>query len=359
MEQKRLRSLDVLRGATVCLMILVNNGAGKYIYTTLQHSKWNGMTLCDLVFPFFLFIMGISTYLSLKKTNFTWTKQVAFKVAKRTILLFLIGLLINWFDMAIGGTAFDFSHLRIWAVMQRIAVCYFAVCVFALCCNHRYTIPTIIILLLAYSLLLLWGKGYAYDSQQNMLAQIDIRLFAINHLYHKSPVDPEGLCSSLSAIAHTLIGFYCGRRMCEAKSTAEKVRRFLIIGLILVVVGYILSFVLPLNKRIWSPSYVFVTCGLAAFIQGLLMYCIDIRGIKASHLTFFLVFGTNPLFLYVVSEVIAILFNSWGIKGMLYERLASFTPNLYLASLEYATFFMLIHAAIGYVLWKKKVYIKL
>ena len=105
MEKKRLLSLDVLRGATVCLMILVNNGAGKHIYATLQHSKWNGMTPCDLVFPFFLFIMGISTYLSLKKTNFTWSRQVAFKIVKRTVLLFLIGLFINWFDMAISGNA--------------------------------------------------------------------------------------------------------------------------------------------------------------------------------------------------------------------------------------------------------------
>ena len=95
MEKKRLLSLDVLRGATVCLMILVNNGASKHIYATLQHSKWNGMTPCDLVFPFFLFIMGISTYLSLKKTNFTWSRQVAFKIVKRTVLLFLIGLFIN------------------------------------------------------------------------------------------------------------------------------------------------------------------------------------------------------------------------------------------------------------------------
>ena len=310
-------------------MILVNNGAGKHIYATLQHSKWNGMTPCDLVFPFFLFIMGISTYLSLKKTNFTWSRQVAFKIVKRTVLLFLIGLFINWFDMAISGNALDFSHLRIWAVMQRIAICYFAVSIFALCCNHRHTIPAIVILLAAYSLLLIWGNGYAYDSQQNILAQIDIRLFGIEHLYHNSPVDPEGTGSSLSAIAHTLIGFYCGKRMSDAKSTEE------------------------------SPSYVCMTCGLAAVTQGLLMYCIDIKGINTTRLTFFLVFGTNPLFLYVASELIAILFGYWEIKGKIYNLLSSLTPDPYLASLGYATLFMMMHAAIGYPLWKKKIYIKL
>ena len=359
MEKKRLLSLDVLRGATVCLMILVNNGAGKHIYATLQHSKWNGMTPCDLVFPFFLFIMGISTYLSLEKTNFTWSRQVAFKIVKRTVLLFFIGLFINWFDMAISGNALDFSHLRIWAVMQRIAICYFAVSIFALCCNHRHTIPAIVILLAAYSLLLIWGNGYAYDSQQNILAQIDIRLFGIEHLYHNSPVDPEGTGSSLSAIAHTLIGFYCGKRMSDAKSTEEKVLRFLITGCFLVIIGYIVSFGLPLNKRIWSPSYVCMTCGLAAVTQGLLMYCIDIKGIKTTRLTFFLVFGTNPLFLYVASELIAILFGYWEIKDKIYNLLSSLTPDPYLASLEYAALFMMMHAAIGYPLWKKKIYIKL
>ena len=113
MEKKRLISLDVLRGMTVCLMILVNNGAGEHIYATLQHSKWNGMTPCDLVFPFFLFIMGISTFLSLKQTNFAWNRQTAYKIAKRTVLLFAIGLFINWFDLLLQGHALDFEHLRI------------------------------------------------------------------------------------------------------------------------------------------------------------------------------------------------------------------------------------------------------
>ncbi|MFC2582452.1 MAG: DUF5009 domain-containing protein, partial [Segatella oris] len=177
--------------------------------------------------------------------------------------------------------------------------------------------------------------------------------------YHNSPVDPEGTGSSLSAIAHTLIGFYCGKRMSDAKSTEEKVLRFLITGGFLVIIGYIVSFGLPLNKRIWSPSYVCMTCGLAAVTQGLLMYCIDIKGIKTTRLTFFLVFGTNPLFLYVASELIAILFGYWGIKGKIYNLLSSLTPDPYLASLEYAALFMMMHAAIGYPLWKKKIYIKL
>ena len=133
---KRLVSLDVLRGLTVMFMIFVNNGAGEEIFSTLQHSKWNGMTPCDLVFPFFLFIMGISTYLSLRKGGFRWTPQQARKTIKRTLLLFLIGLLINWFDMAMDGRPLDFAHLRIMGVMQRIAICYGATVAAVLTIHH-------------------------------------------------------------------------------------------------------------------------------------------------------------------------------------------------------------------------------
>ena len=117
----RLKSLDVMRGLTVALMILVNNG-GEHNYSFLEHSKWNGLTPCDLVFPFFLFMMGMSTFLSLKKTEFKPSAAIYRKIAKRTILLFLIGLGINWFDMICNGGGLDFAHLRIWAVLQRIAL---------------------------------------------------------------------------------------------------------------------------------------------------------------------------------------------------------------------------------------------
>ena len=120
-KSPRLQSLDVLRGMTVAGMILVNNGYGES-FEMLRHSKWNGMTPCDLVFPFFLFIMGISCYLSLSKSKFTASGPVLFKILKRTVLLFAIGLFINWFDHAIEGDLLCFGHLRIWAVMQRIAL---------------------------------------------------------------------------------------------------------------------------------------------------------------------------------------------------------------------------------------------
>ena len=311
-NSQRLLSLDVLRGLTVAGMILVNNGYGES-FEMLRHAQWNGMTPCDLVFPFFLFIMGISCYLSLSKSQFTATRPVLFKIVKRTILLFAIGLFINWFDHAIWGDVLCFGHLRLWAVLQRIALCYFFASMFALYANHRYTIPTIIGLLAVYTLILLLGNGYAEDASVNVLAQVDLNLFGYDHLYHKSPVDPEGLLGTISGVAHVLLGFYCGRLIKQKKNVEQKALAVFVLGTICVIAGYLLSYGLPLNKRIWSPSYVFMTCGLAALLQALFIYTIDICK-KKGWTKFFHVFGVNALALYVSSELLAILFGRFGIS---------------------------------------------
>lgn len=357
MENKRLLSLDILRGITVAGMILVNSGWGES-FEMLGHSAWNGMTPCDLVFPFFLFIMGISCYLSLVKSEFKPTPQVIRRIVKRTVLLFAIGLFINWFDHAIEGDLLCFGHLRIWAVLQRIALCYGIVSLFALFCNHKYTVPVIIGLLVIYTAILLIGNGYAEDATINILAQVDLKLFGYDHLYHHTPVDPEGLLGTISAVAHTLLGFYCGRLIRQKDTVSDKVIALFVVGTVCVIGGYLLSYGLPLNKCIWSPSYVFVTCGLASLLQAFLMYVIDIQK-KSGWTTFFHVFGVNALALYVSSELLAILLGHLGISGWVYDGLhAVITPDKW-ASLAYALYFVLLNFAIGYILYRKKIYIKL
>ena len=279
------------------------------------------------------------------------------KIIKRTVLLFLIGLLINWFDHAIEGDLMCFGHLRIWAVLQRIALCYGIVSVMALLMSHRYIVHTIAGLLVVYAIILIWGNGYAEDSS-NILAQVDLRLFGYDHLYHKSAVDPEGLLGTISSVAHTLIGFYCGMRMKKAGSLNEKVIAFFVVGTVLVIGGYLLSYGLSLNKRVWSPSYVMVTCGLAALLQALLMYVIDIKGNKG-WCTFFHVFGINPLFLYASSEFLAIIFGHIGISGAVYQGIHAIVSAPKWASLCYALFFVALNYLLGYVLYRKKIYIKL
>lgn len=377
---KRLKSLDVMRGLTVALMILVNNG-GEHNYHFLEHSKWNGLTPCDLVFPFFLFMMGISTYLSLRKSAFKPSATIYRKIAKRTCLLFLIGLGINWFDMVCAGNALDFAHLRIWAVLQRIALCYGIVSVLAITINHRYFIQTIIGLLVIYMGVLAFGNGYAYDSSVNFISQVDLHLFGYDHLYHKSPVDPEGLLSTLPAIAHTMIGFLCCKYISIAgQSIHSKIKFLRIAGLVMLALGFFLSLIgFGINKRIWSPSYVFVTCGFAAWLLSILVQFIDkeedgrekaeeerlkeetnkVKKTDSYATTLFLAFGMNPLFLYVMSEFLAIVFGSFGIKSDIFSIIQNLIADDYLASLTYALFFVAIHAIMGIWMYRKKIFIKL
>ncbi len=374
----RLKSLDIMRGVTVALMILVNNG-GEQNYHILTHSKWNGLTPCDLVFPFFLFMMGMSTYLSLRKTEFKPSLIIYKKIAKRTILLFLIGLSINWFDMICSGNGLDFAHLRIWAVLQRIALCYGIVSLLAIHINQRYFVHIILGIIIVYMGILAFGNGYAYDASVNIIAQADLHFFGYDHLYHKSPVDPEGLLSTLPAIAHTMIGFLCCKNISIADQKVHSKIKFLkISGLVMLILGFFLSLIgFGINKRIWSPSYVFVTCGFAAWVLSLLIQWIDRGEISAEGkieanaegktiktkenpiTVLFLSFGMNPLFLYVLSEFLAIVFGTYGIKDDLLGLIRNVISDEYLVSLTYALFFVAIHAAMGIWMYQKKIFIKL
>ena len=374
----RLKSLDIMRGLTVALMILVNNG-GEQNYHILTHSKWNGLTPCDLVFPFFLFMMGMSTYLSLRKTEFKPSLIIYRKIAKRTILLFLIGLSINWFDMIGSGNGLDFAHLRIWAVLQRIALCYGIVSLLAIHINQRYFVHIILGIIIVYMGILAFGNGYAYDASVNIIAQADLHFFGYDHLYHKSPVDPEGLLSTLPAIAHTMIGFLCCKYISIAGQNVHSKIKFLkISGLVMLILGFFLSLIgFGINKRIWSPSYVFVTCGFAAWVLSLLIQWIDRGEISAEGkieanaeektiktkenpiTVLFLSFGMNPLFLYVLSEFLAIVFGTYGIKDDLLGLIRNVISDEYLVSLTYALFFVAIHAAMGIWMYQKKIFIKL
>lgn len=355
--KNRLLSLDVLRGITVVGMIVVNNAGGKLSYESLRHSAWNGLTPCDLVFPFFLFIMGISTYIALRKFQFQPSAPVIRKILKRTVLILLIGWAIHWFDCICEGDFLPFAHLRLTGVLPRIAICYCIVSFLALYVNHRTLGWVATLLLGGYTLLLCLGNGYAAD-ESNLLAIIDRQLLGAEHLYHKSPIDPEGLISTLSAVAHTLIGFLCGKLMMQEEALEKKTLRLYIVGFLLMAVGFLLIEALPLNKRIWSPTFVLVTCGLAAMLQATLTYFIDMRG-KKDWCRFFEIFGVNPLFLYVLSEVVAIALGAAGIKPIIYDGIHTLISNPYLASAIYALAFAAVMGGCGYVLYKKKIYIKL
>ncbi|MGL5937438.1 MAG: acyltransferase family protein [Phocaeicola sp.] len=356
-KKKRLLSIDVLRGMTVIGMILVNNGAGALSYAPLRHSDWNGLTFCDLVFPFFLFIMGISVYISLSKINFTYSSSLLRKIVKRTLLIIFIGWGINWFAHACMGNFFPFETLRLTGVLPRIALCYFVASLLSLFVTPKRMIILIATLWVSYALFLLLGNGYAAD-ESNLLSVIDKALIGSNHLYGGSPIDPEGLMSTLPSIAHTLIGFICGGIIVAKMQLELKMLKLFVLGAILLLGGFLLIDLFPLNKIIWSPTFIVVTCGMAILIQATLLYFIDWKGEKKWCRTFE-IFGVNPLFLYVFSELLAIVVGTFGIKVIIYEAIEQFIGNPYAASLLYAILFTSFMGALGYLLYRKRIFIKL
>lgn len=357
-KPKRLQSLDIVRGLTVAGMIVVNNGhTGSF--QALRHEQWNGLSICDLVFPFFLFIMGISIYLSFSGRGFVLNGAMMRKIARRTLVLLLLGLFINWFDKAIDGNPACFDELRFWAVLQRIALCYFIVSVFALTVSHRYTLGTALGLLAVYTAIIVCGDGYAYDPDSNIIARVDRALFGYAHLYHKSPVDPEGLLGTVSATATVMLGFFCGMKIKTARTTADKTGELFYVGALMAVAGFIVSFALPVNKRIWSPSFVLVTAGLCALILAIVMKWTDIDRRRGLLTTFFTVFGVNALALYVASEFLAIVLGHFGVTDTVFAFIASAIPVPQLASLTYALLFLMLNFAIGYLLWRRRVFIKI
>ena len=356
-KSKRLLSLDVMRGMTIVGMIVVNNAGGPQSYDYLRHSAWNGLTPCDLVFPFFLFIMGVTTYLSLSKSGFRMSAPVMRKILWRAAMIILIGWALHWIELLCKGTPWAFDRLRLTGVLPRIGLCFGIVSVMALCMSRRAMAWCAVALLAVYTILVCGFNGYAQDAT-NFNAVIDRFLIGEAHLYHKSPVDPEGLAGTISAVAHTIIGFCCGALIKSQKTLSERTVSLFVTGFLLMAGGFLLTEWMPLNKRIWSPTFVLVTAGLAAMLLATLIYFIDIEG-KRSWSRFFENFGVNPLFLYVLSELLAIVISNIGCKPAIYAGLLSIFPDPYLASAAYAVGFMLLLGAVGYPLYRRHIYIKL
>lgn len=381
---KRLLALDILRGITIAGMILVNNpGSWSSIYAPLGHAEWIGLTPTDLVFPFFMFIMGISTYISLRKYDFQFSGPAALKIIKRTVVIFAIGLGIAWFSLfcrtwntlgkeelsfisRLGQSIWTFDHLRLLGVMPRLALCYGATALLALTLKHRY-IPYLIALLLGgYFILLKLGNGFAYDST-NILSIVDHAILGEAHMYKDNGIDPEGLLSTIPSIAHVLIGFCVGRLLMQVKNVDEKIERLFIIGTILTFSGFLLSYGCPISKKIWSPTFAIVTCGLASSLLALLIWIIDVKGHR-NWCRFFESFGVNPLFIYVMAGVLSILLSNIlipyngdtiSLHGYLYKIVLQPLLADYPGSLAFALLFVTLNWSIGYILYKKKIYIKI
>jgi predicted acyltransferase len=390
-QSTRLLSLDVLRGITIAGMILVNNpGSWSFVYAPLGHAQWNGLTPTDLVFPFFMFIMGVSMFFSYQKFDFKLTKDTFVKLLRRSVLLFLIGLALGWLSMSmrkfnvleqdnlnfgvrLWESVSNLENLRIHGVLQRLALVSFIGTLLILTIKYKFIPWLTVLILIGYWLLIALTNSYEM-SPDSIIAITDNFLFGETHLYKDTMADgtriafdPEGLISTIPCIAHVLIGFLVGKLIHTSKDLQAKMIQLFIWGTVLTFSGFLLDYGFGINKKIWSSSYVLVTTGLASLLLGLLIYIIDYKGQKKWSI-FFESFGVNPMMVYVFGALLTILtgnilFNYHdsmiSLKSFFFGNILQPALGDYPASLVSAIIFVLISWLFGHYLYKKKIYIKL
>ena len=387
--KQRFYSLDVFRGATVCLMILVNNpGSWAHIYTPLEHAPWHGVTPTDLVFPFFLFAVGNAMSFVMPKLEAAGDAVFWKKVIKRTALIFLIGLFLNWWPFVrYNGGNLIFrgwvdsinpdNGVRILGVLQRIALCYFFASLITYYLKLRKAFYVGLVLLLLYWLLCVTVNPSDPFSLQGWFGTgIDKKILHIPHMYKGEgiPFDPEGLVSTIAAIVEVIFGYMVGNYIQQKGKNYEMITGLFIGGVAMLVTGYCWDMVFPINKKIWTSSYTVYTSGLATITIATMIYMIEMKNAKGWLTKFFDVFGKNALFVFALSAFLprtlalirfpdyingkgeTVYYNPWN---WLYQKVLINVPgDPRIGSLLYALCVITFMWAICYWLDKRKVYIK-
>ena len=367
-QPRRYLSLDVLRGMTVTLMIVVNTpGNGATTFAPLHHASWHGFTPTDWVFPTFMFVVGNAMSFSLVKYESLGNGTFLKKVFKRTLLIFLLGYLMYWFPFFEENDAHEWvmsplTNTRILGVLQRIALGY---CFGSLILHYwkeRGAIIFSIVALLGYWLLMVaFGD---LTMQGNAGSKLDTLLLGDNHLYHGEGIafEPEGILSTLPSIVNVILGYVAGRFIQQKGNSYETIAKLMVAGVVLAFTAYCWDLVFPINKKLWTSSFVLYTVGLDLVVLAILLYVIEILNYRR-WTYFFEVFGKNTLFIYLVSELGVILLyffhsgdQSWykGIYHTVFESLA----GSYMGSLLFAISWMMCCWLVGYFMDKRKIYIK-
>ncbi|WP_299669782.1 acyltransferase family protein [uncultured Polaribacter sp.] len=363
----RIKALDVLRGITIAAMILVNTpGNWAYVYWPLLHAKWHGFTPTDAIFPFFLFIVGVSIHFALKDFKPKEHTKAFKKISKRVVIIFAIGLFLNLFPK------FNFETVRFFGVLQRIAIAYGIGAFLYLFFNKKSLTYIAVGILIGY-----WGVLYflipenPFEPQTNLVGKIDLFLFGSNHLWKGLgfPFDPEGLLSTLPSITTVIIGSLTGKLLSKPITNPHKIKILLIYGIGLIALGYVWSFVFPINKSLWTSSFVCVSAGLAMLTLALFIWIIDV---KKQHTWSqpFIHFGTNSLFIFVFSGLyvktmmyLVKMTNEQGetVNGLKYMYQNIFVPiaGKMNGSLLFAITHIIFFWALVYVLYKNKIFIKI
>jgi predicted acyltransferase len=363
MSSPRFYALDALRGLAIALMILVNTpGSWQHVYSPLLHAAWDGFTFADIVFPTFLFVVGAAMFYSLKTAELS--KASVWRISSRALKLIGIGVLLNYvpFDVQL-------SELRLPGVLQRIGLAYWFAALLVLSVKRSYLPVLSVALVLLYWLALALGGGeQPYSLEHNLVRQWDLAIFGAAHLYQGFGVafDPEGLLSTLPCIVAVLIGFGTASAL-QGKAHKEALRLLFLAGVLLIVLAALWHFVWPVNKALWSGSYLALSSGLILVLLAILVWSIDIKGWTklAEPLK---VYGTNPLFIYVLAWLWSVLIGQlifipteagsvslyqWG-----FEQLALVFPAK-LASFVFALLHVIGFWYLSLLLYKRNIIIKL
>lgn len=356
----RLLSIDVLRGMTIFFMIIVNTpGSWNYVYSPLLHAKWHGCTPTDLVFPSFLFVVGLSMAISLSKNsgkdNFNWLT----KVLKRGFIIFLIGLLLNWFPFYHKS----FVDLRFFGVLQRIALAFLGAGIILSVTKKKVAliISTLFLLLLHWAILYFLGGDDPYSLENHVGRLLDVSLIGENHVYggFGMPFDPEGLLGTLSSIGQVLIGYLVGMEVIRKDlNIQKKIKQVLLFGIASIFIGQLWGIIYPINKPMWTGSYVLYTVGILSVLLSVLMWILDFK--KWERWSFvFKVFGRNPLVSYILSMVIVKIFitvvkiGDSNLYSWLYNNVYQNLFGKYFGSLMFAISVTLLVWLLALALYRK------
>jgi len=370
-QRDRLVSLDAFRGATIAGMILVNNpGTWGAIYPQLEHSAWNGWTFTDMIFPFFLWIVGVAITISLarRQERGDTTRILLLQVAKRSVIIFGFGLFLSGFPY------FNLSTIRIMGVLPRIAVCYFAASLLVLYTKSvRVQVCWLAGLLVSYWLLMKFvpvpglGAG-VLEKGKNLSAYVDSLLLS-GHMWSQTKTwDPEGIVSTLPAIATAIFGVLTGRFLRSERSKEEKTAWMFVAGNILLLAGATLDMWMPINKSIWTSSYSIFMAGWALVCFSTFYWLIDVKGYSRWAKPF-IVFGMNAIAVYVFSEWFGKLYDSvivfkqpdgseLSLQETIFKNIFAPLASPVNASLVFALSYLLFIFLIAWILWKRKWFLR-
>ena len=361
--KNRYLSLDVLRGMDIALMIVVNSpGSWSTTYSPLLHASWHGFTLTDLVFPTFLFVVGNAMSFSMRKYENLGHGPFFKKVLKRSALIFLLGFLMYWYPFFEDGALRPISQTRIFGVLQRIALCYLMASVILRFVRLRAALWWGLAILVAYHIVLLVFGDLTLEG--NAVLKLDRWLIGPDHMYHGEGIafDPEGLLSTFPAVVNVIIGYWAGSFIQRKGQNHGTVAKLMMAGFALTVAALAWDLLLPINKKLWTSSFVLLTSGIDLMVLGCLVHVLDIKKTRG-WTPFFEVFGKNPLFIYLLSEIFVITLFAISVHGgSLYHWIAENVfiswAGGHLGSLLFALWVMLSCWWVGRLMDKRGIYIK-